>query len=71
MSEHLRRAGIKTRYEKRVELTDDEHGRAIEAALGGMSVKRIVTMVGATERVIARTLDAAQVKRRRSTTMAT
>lgn len=65
VSEHLARAGVETRAKKRVELTVDDRGRAIDAASSGMSVQRIAAMMCTTDRVIARTLDNAGIPRRR------
>lgn len=65
VSEHLHRAAVPTRAVRLVVLSDEDRGRALEAARAGMSVRRIATLVGATERVIARTLDEAEIVRRR------
>lgn len=64
VSEHLHRAGVPTRTVRLVVLSDEDRERTLEAAYAGMSVRRIATLVGATERVIARTLDDAGVERR-------
>lgn len=64
VSEHLHRAGVPTRTVRLVVLNDEDRERALDAARAGMSVRRIATLVGATERVIARTLDEAGVERR-------
>lgn len=63
VSEHLHRAGVPTRTVRLVVLSDEDRERALEAARAGMSVRRIATLVGATERVVARTLDDAGVRR--------
>lgn len=64
VSEHLHRAGVPTRAVRLVVLSDEDRERAVDAARAGMSVRRIATLVGATERVVARTLDDAGVERR-------
>lgn len=66
VSEHLHRAGVPTRAVRLVVLDDQTRDRVLDAARSGMAVKRIATLVGATERVVARTLDEAGVPRRRS-----
>ncbi|WP_424445935.1 hypothetical protein [Microbacterium sp. CH-015] len=64
VSEHLHREGVPTRTVRRAILSDEERERAVDAGRSGMSVKRIAALVGATERVVARTLDDAGVARR-------
>ncbi len=64
VSEHLHRAGVPTRTVRLVVLSDEDRERALKAAQAGMSVRRIATLIGVTERVVARTLDDAGVERR-------